>query len=348
MALIRSADIVIIGGGVVGAATARALTSSGRTVVLLERFSLGNKNGSSHGRSRIFRLSYRQPHFVEMARRALTLWRRLETDSGDSLLTTLGGLDVGDGIQENAKALQDQGIAHELTEGRNVSGRFHAVELDPHEPVLYQPDAGIVAAERAISAFTSVAVAGGVEILEGETATALEPSGDGVRIRTEHGVFQAQVAVVTAGAWARPLLATAGIDLPVRVTRETVAYFDLLGEQPPPIVDWTEPAIYALPSPGQGLKGAEHGAGPEVDPDSEKVPSNRSVEIISAWVRRRFPSANDTPHLVETCLYTSTDDERLLVERRGPIVVGSACSGHGFKFAPVTGERLASLAQGLT
>lgn len=348
MALVRRADIVIVGGGIVGAATARALTASGRSVVLLERFSQGNLNGSSHGRSRIFRLSYREPHYVEMARRALGLWRRLETDSGEPLLTTMGGLDVGEGIEENARALEEHGVDCELTEGRAISGRFPSVELGTHEPVLYQPDAGVVAAERAITAFTRVAVSAGVEVREGEAATALEPSGDGVKVRTEHGVFETQVAVVAAGAWSKTLLATAGIDLPVRVTRETVAYFQMLGEAPPPLVDWTEPAIYGLASPGQGLKAAQHIAGPEVDPDSEKVASNRSVEVVSAWVQRRFPTADDTPHTIETCLYTNTADESFILERHGPIVVGSACSGHGFKFAPVTGERLASLAQGLT
>jgi len=348
MALIRRADIVIVGGGIVGAATARALTSSGRSVVLLERFSLGNKNGSSHGRSRIFRLSYPDPAFVEMALQAQSLWQRLETDSGESLLRTMGALDVGEGIETNAKALETSGIPCELTDGKSISERFHSVTFDTYEPVLFQPDGGIIAADRSVTAFARVAVEGGVEIREGEPATALEPGADGVRVRTEHGIFDAGVVVVTAGAWAKPLLATAGIDLDVRVTRETVSYFELLGEPPPPLVEWGDPATYALASPGQGLKAAQHIAGPEVDPDSEKATSNHSAEITSAWVQRRFPTANDTPHLLETCLYTNTDDERFILERHGPIVVGSACSGHGFKFAPVTGERLASLAQGLT
>ena len=67
---------------------------------------------------------------------------------------------------------------------------------------------------------------------------------------------------------------------------------------------------------------------------------------VSAWVSERFPAAELPPAAVETCLYTSTADERFVLERRGRIVVGSACSGHGFKFAPVVGARLASLAGG--
>ena len=61
-------------------------------------------------------------------------------------------------------------------------------------------------------------------------------------------------------------------------------------------------------------------------------------------VSRLFPGADPEPAAVETCLYTNTDDERFVLERHGRVVVGSACSGHAFKFAPVVGERLAELA----
>jgi sarcosine oxidase len=63
-----------------------------------------------------------------------------------------------------------------------------------------------------------------------------------------------------------------------------------------------------------------------------------------SWTRGIFHLADSSPAAAETCLYTSTQDERFVVERRGRTVVGSACSGHGFKFAPAIGERLAALA----
>ena len=60
----------------------------------------------------------------------------------------------------------------------------------------------------------------------------------------------------------------------------------------------------------------------------------------------RFPDADPAPHLTETCFYTNTSDESFVLERHGPVVVGSPCSGHGFKFAPLIGERLAHLVLG--
>ena len=348
MAFVRQADVVIVGAGVMGAATARALAPSGRDIVLVEQFSPGNHRGSSHGRSRIFRLSYPDVTYVQMAQKALRLWRKLEEQSGERLLSTSGGIDLGDGIEANAAALEECGVPFEMMGGREAARRIHSVSFRSTDDVLFQPDAGIVFADRAISAMLSIAGGRGVELRQSERVLSLDVADDSVMVRTEHAVFKAATVVVTAGGWAAPLLATAGITLDVRVTRETVSYFEVLGDTPPPIVEWGSPAIYALASPGQGVKAAQHVAGPEIDPDSEAKLSTHSAELVSAWVQQRLPNANPTPHHMETCLYTNTADEGFVLERHGPIVVGSACSGHGFKFAPLIGEQLANLAEGLT
>jgi glycine/D-amino acid oxidase-like deaminating enzyme len=62
-------------------------------------------------------------------------------------------------------------------------------------------------------------------------------------------------------------------------------------------------------------------------------------------VTDRFPVLSASPRFAETCLYTNTQDENFILERHGRVVVGSPCSGHGFKFAPYVGERLADLAE---
>ncbi len=104
--------------------------------------------------------------------------------------------------------------------------------------------------------------------------------------------------------------------------------------------------IYGLPSNGEGLKVGWHHSGVVTDPDVAGPPSDEVVARQSAWVADHFPEIDPRPARVETCLYTNTDDERFLLERHGPVVVGSACSGHAFKFAPLIGERLAQLAEG--
>ena len=102
--------------------------------------------------------------------------------------------------------------------------------------------------------------------------------------------------------------------------------------------------MYSLHDPVYGLKAGAHHAGAEADPDAEASPTRRSSSGSRAWVRERFPGVDPEPVEAETCLYTTTADERFILERRGRVVVGSACSGHGFKFAPAVGRRLADLA----
>jgi sarcosine oxidase len=343
---VRTADAVVVGAGVMGSATARSLARSGVDVVLLERFALGNARGSSHGRSRIFRFSYPDRRYVRMAMEALPLWREVEEDAGEELLRTTGGLDFGPAMQDHAEALGAEGARLELLDEADVATRFPFLR-PPEGPALFQPDAGFVRADRAVAAFVKTAASAGAEVVPERPAVSLRAEGRHAVVETEEETYRASVAVVTAGGWARALLGPAGIHLPVRPTRETVGYFVLDESLPvPALVEWNEPAGYALRSPGQGIKAGEHGTGPQTDPNDEGTPDPASLERLGRWVRSRFPDADPEPHLAETCIYTNTDDESFVLERYGPIVVGSACSGHGFKFAPWIGRRLAGLATG--
>jgi len=84
--------------------------------------------------------------------------------------------------------------------------------------------------------------------------------------------------------------------------------------------------------------------GRPADPDVVEGPDPALVDEIVEWTAARFPLAGREAIDAQSCFYTSTDDERFIVERHGRIVVGSACSGHGFKFAPAVGKQLAALA----
>ena len=350
---VYESDVVIVGAGIMGSATARALSRSGLTVNILEQFEPGHTNGSSHGSSRIFRLSYPDAMYVSMAQEALSLWRAAEEETGESLIVNTGGFDAGEAIEANANALGECGASFEMVKGADVGDRWPQIRLGPDETALWQPDAGVALADRALRAFLRVATHAGVRLHSNTRVESLELSEDGVQVHAQGKTFHGGVAVVTSGGWAAPLLATAGVTLDVKPTRETVAYFSI-GESPPTLVEWRGagsagpqddgPSIYALPAPGLGLKAGEHIAGPPTDPDRPGEANLESVERISAWVAHRFLGADPTPARTETCIYTNTPDEHFVLERHGPIVVGSPCSGHGFKFAPLIGKRLAELA----
>lgn len=276
---------------------------------------------------------------------ALPLWRHLEVESGQSLLTVTGGLDRGEHITLHAAVLKACGVTYEVIDGNEAASRFDGLKLPPDEPVLYQKDAGYLAADLALNALVDSAVTHGAEVREEARVQSLDPTGEGVTLRLIGDRVDARRVVVTAGAWASRLLKPLGIDLPLRPTRETVAYFGVEHETLP-LVEWGAPAIYALPAPGLGLKVGEHQAGPTIDPDVDGPPDEASLARLTAWVAERYPRADPIPVEVQTCLYTNTPDDNFILERFGPVIVGSPCSGHGFKFAPLIGERLARLALG--
>ena len=343
MTLVRSYDFVVIGAGVMGAATAMNLARSGKRVLLVEQFQVGHDRGSSHGHSRIFRFSYRDAAYVRMAQESLGLWRALEADSGERILHVTGGLDAGQGIEQNAAALVECGAAHELVDAYDARRRW-PVGFETGEMVLWQPDAGVLLADLAVQTFVSQAVRAGAAVQEGLRVDSIETQETKVRLHAGNAIVDAGVVVVTAGGWVQKLLAPHGRAPDVRVTRESVAYFRVIGRTPPPFVEWGSPSIYSLPSSGQDIKAGRHIAGPEIDPDQPGDVDPGSLEAVGEWVQRRFPGADPVWHHAETCLYTNTPDEHFVLERDDRIVIGSPCSGHGFKFAPLIGRKLAELA----
>jgi sarcosine oxidase len=333
-----------------GLATARALARSGRSVMVLEQFELGHARGSSHGTSRIFRLSYADPRYVRLALDALPLWRELEAEAGETLLQTTGSLDAGGDLSEYARALAENRVEAELLGREELAARFPALRL-PDEHALYHAQGGYLRADRVLTALERSVAAHGAEIRAGTKALAVEPAGDGVTVETSSGRINAGAAVVAAGSWAKGLLADLGIDLPVTVSRQTVAHFRLAEPNGlPTVIDRGNPPspeleAYSLPSPGIGVKAGVHRWGEETDPDVDGSPNPAAIEAASAWIRERYDGASAEPVKVETCLYTTTDDERFVIERDGPVIVCSACSGHGFKFVPEVGRQAAALAE---
>lgn len=315
--------VAVVGAGVMGCATAWALRERGADVTVYEQFALDHDRGSSHGRTRIFRIAYPDPYWIRFAQEAYGGWQELDPD----LLGLYGLVELApDPALISAHALDESGVAYRLLDKDEV--RALGANLPDGWSALHIADAGVVFADRARHAFVEAA---GVEI---ETNRRIESTDE----------LDADVVVVTAGPWVRELVR----DLPVTVTRETLAYFACDGPPRPCIVDLSAEtrthAMYSLHDPKHGLKAGAHHSGSEADPDSEAVPDPAIVERISSWVRERFPDVDPSPVDAQTCLYTSTADQCFVLERRGRVVIGSACSGHGFKFAPAIGRRLAGLA----
>jgi sarcosine oxidase len=325
--------VAVVGAGVVGLATARALAQRGEEVTVYEQFALGHARGSSHGKSRIFRLSYTEEHWIKFAQRAYELWRELERETGTQLLVLDGLIDVDPEPAGRLAAFDGCGIAYEELSPDEVRKRF-GFAYDDVERLVYTPDAGITLADAAVDALARSARAAGAASHEHARVEDLDS-------------LPHDAIVVAAGGWAPRLLASAGIELTATPVRETVAYFAQRDDRVfPSVIDWASDGdlqLYALRAPGVGVKVGLHHSGVQTDPDTEAGPDESVVDAVAKLVGRRFPGVDPTPLSAETCIYTNTVDENFVCGRHGRIVVGSACSGHGFKFAPAVGELLAGL-----
>ncbi|HLF70308.1 MAG TPA: FAD-dependent oxidoreductase, partial [Actinomycetota bacterium] len=314
----------MVGGGVVGSATALELARRGHEVHLWERFAPGHHRGSSHGPVRIFRLTYPDPDYVALGLQALEDWRRLERDARAPLIASTGGIDFGEGVEVCVKALTQMGVPFDELDGSEVKRRWGVTA--PSGPIIHVPDNGVIAAEVTVRKQIELAQRAGVDVSYLTPVTAIEGD-DPVKVTTQERDVDVECLVICAGAWAAPLAQMVGIGLPLMVTCEQVAY---LGPTPaivpPVLIDWTEPARYCVPAMhgAVGLRVGIHHGGKVVDPqDGPFEPDEALTRAAVAW-GAEILGVSLEPIAVETCLYTNAPNEDFILERHGGVVVVSA------------------------
>ncbi|WP_433559054.1 FAD-dependent oxidoreductase [Pseudonocardia xinjiangensis] len=347
-------DVVVVGGGVVGAAAAWQLAGRGREVLLLEQSGTGRARGVTYGSAEIYRQTYAAEPHVRLAAAALPLWREVEAQTGAALLQITGGVDHGDPWRTRtiAESLAARGVAHEWLDGGEASRRWPGMVFSG--PVLHQPDrAGRVHAGHAVAALTAAAVAHGAVIQRSTPATAIAVRGDDlVEVGTPRGPVRARRAVVAVGAGTADLLAGLVTLPPLRVTQEQVANFPLLGgagsfsARPAP---WPTFIHHTGPEDGwpSSVRGTSTGEGSVKLGFHDVGPEQGQPRRLQEYVAAFLPGLDHRLPQPIGCIRTSTPDGSFLLDTAGPLVVGAGFSNHGFTFAPALGRVLADLATGV-
>jgi sarcosine oxidase len=356
-------DVLVVGGGVNGLAAAWNLTRLGaRRMALVERFRIGHDRGSSHGKSRIARSAYPEAGYVRLMRRAFDEeWPRLERDAGRTLLHRTPAFffgPPGGSLGKYAKAVLDAGADVESlppAEARKLAPQFR---FEGCADVLVDRTAGLLAAADVVESLARLVRAAGADVREETIVRSIEPRAGGVHVATDRGELVAGRVIVTAGAWTSRLVPALAPRL--SVARQTIGYFEIEGGADAARIGkfpiWCQMGAtaddfhYGLPAFGRdGVKAAQHVTSQrDEDPDvAPPAPDAASLAALRDFLDREF--AVRVVRLVgaETCLYTNTPTEDFVigcVPGEPRIVVGSACSGHAFKFAPLTGRALAELA----
>lgn len=354
---------VVLGAGAMGAATAYHLARRGEPVVLVEQFSVGHDRGSSHGAARITRHSYADVHHARLMPRAFAAWRQLEADAGQCFFLRTGGVTIcpsdSDDVARVAASLDDVGVPHRRMTGAAWNRANPAFGVADDADVVFEPDAGALAAGRIVRAQVELARRFGGDktvVLENRRVSRIDLEAARPTLVTDAGMITADRLVVTAGPWTSRLVP--GWPVPLRPTRQQVLYFR--PDDPAPFRPGRFPvfiykgrdegdAFYGMPEyDGLGVKVARHG-GLDTDPDApDSVVGDDYRAGVRAFLRGCLPALADAPiDLTEVCLYNMAPDDRFQIGSpagRPDVVVASPCSGHGFKFSCLIGGVLADLA----
>lgn len=351
-----SHDAIVVGLGAHGSAATYHLARRGQRVLGIEQFPRGHTLGSSGGLSRIIRLSYfEHPDYVPLLRRAWDMWRDLETDSGESLLTQTGGLYLGPpqgelvaGARESATR---HGLAHWMLDAPELRYRYPMFDIDDDWRGLFDVQAGWLAPERCIETHLRVAERSGATLRFDEPIVRWEPDGDGIRVVTARDTYRAQRLVLAAGAWMPRLVPDLAEHL--WVERNVLFWFEPRARReefakvPVWIMEDTDRLYYGFPYDREhGFKVAGLHFGDHADPNTvEREPRALDEERVRAFLRKRIPDADGERRLAKVCMYTNSPDGDFIIDRaHANVVYASACSGHGFKFASAIGELLAAMA----
>ncbi len=350
-------DCVVLGAGINGLATACFLKQQGvENLAVLEQFQLGHTQGSSHGRSRITRSTYSTPKYVELMQLVHNrLWPAWEKAAGQPLLHKNPGIFFGPGIGRYQESLKDvpeiAGQIEEL-EAAEAARRFPPFLFPDSPKVLVDHTCAVVAADR-----TMRFLAGQLrnQVLEHCQVQSIE-RGSSLFLDTSRGSIECERLVVTAGPWTARLIP--GLKPNLRPAHQDVGYFMIdapagVGQFPVWVYAGQNPddSFYGLPEfERPGVKLARHRTGPHGDdPDrklGDQLPEAAARDLLENFVAQQW---SGTARLVgyDACIYTNTCTEDFVLDRwpeDDRVVVGAGFSGHGFKFAPLTGQVLAELA----
>lgn len=354
----KGVSVAVIGAGVMGLSAARALIAAGAKVTLYEQGAHPNPLGSSVDQHRLIRYPYgAERGYTRMVQEAFGEWAQLWQDLGRGYYVETGTLAFDCPGQSwaaaSAKTLEQEGIAFETLSGSEIRRRFPMITPIDVATALYLPSGGILLAEQIVAALAAFVMARGARLIS-RTKVA-EVDLEAGRLHLADGRSERHdLVVMAAGPWIGDLLAPlAG---KVTASRQVVVY---LAPPPNQVNHWAKgPVVLAIdpaagfyvapPAGGQGLKVGDHRFSLDGHPDQARTPSSADIAAILALCRdwlTDFPSYRAVS--AKTCFYDVAAEERFLLApygRKGWLMSGF--SGHGFKFAPLLGQKLVAAMNG--
>ena len=353
-------DVIVLGLGANGSSALYHLSKTGLKVCGIDRFTPPHTFGSSHGQSRIIRQAYHEsPMYVPLVKEAYLLWSELEKQWGKPLFLQTGGLMLGaagSNIVNGARlSAETHNIAYKFLNKNDLQKQFPALKIKKETVGVSEQEAGILFPEECIKANLYMAQNNGALLLYNEKVTAIKPN-KVVEIVTDKNTYHTHKLIVSAGAWLSQVLPE--LNLPLTIERQVLYWYKNLNPllQPSllpnalPIYIWEyekDKFFYGFGDLGDGIKIANHHAGQPVQPDLLSQDVTAKEKEAMTKIVNQYLNINAHLNYTSVCIYTNTPDEHFIIDyhpQHNNIIIGSPCSGHGFKFSSLTGKLLADMA----
>jgi sarcosine oxidase len=366
MAVLATADVIVVGLGAMGSATCCQLATRGASVIGIDQHHPPHPYGSTHGDTRITRLAIAEgADYVPLVRRSHELWSEIESQTGVQVLTRCGGLILGDQgnefVGQTRACAQRYGIAFEDLSASDIARRFPMFSIDERTEGYYEPSAGYLRPEATVRAQLDLAERHGARLKLGERARSWDASAPGVTVTTGSGTYAADYLVLSVGAWITELFGDGSRMF--AVYRQLMYWFAIrdgyeqLRDMPVFVWDFGGQkeafvhfhGFYGFPAIDGRAGGVKVGTESYEHPTTPKSgiePATREEvdQMHRRYVARGLPWLSSDLLRSIPCLYTSTRASRFVIDRHpehDAVWIVSPCSGHGFKHSPAIGEAIA-------
>ncbi|GMS94883.1 hypothetical protein PENTCL1PPCAC_17058, partial [Pristionchus entomophagus] len=357
-------DVIVVGAGIIGSTTAYHLQKEGKKTLIIEQFTLGHSNGSSHGKSRITKYAHADTAYVALVSDATAQIRELEKKRGEQLIVVseTGGVIYGtkELMEKNAAALRQYNKPSEILTAQEARNRYPLYHYDDYS-ALVDPQAGVILANKWLAAFQDEFRRAGGTVSEHTLVKAFKEENGSVLLNTCKGDFRAPKVVFALGSWINKLLP----DLPVKGRTEilSVCYWAPKNTADIPLVAPEKYPVHLVYQPdgrcffsmgsvdvAGAVKFMLHGGQAHYDTD---VPAGdiheRFIEDVRAHIEKHVPFLDTVngPVNVERCKYTMSPDEHYVIDYlpgSKNIQVAGCMSGAGFKNSPGVGRAVAQRA----
>jgi sarcosine oxidase subunit beta len=350
----RTADVVVIGGGAIGASTAFHLTSLGvRNILLVERRYLAA--GATGKSGALVRMHYTNEAESRLAVESLKIFRDFDAIVGGSCgfeavgFVQLVGPEYREALRRNVARQQGLGIETQELSLDATRALLPGIELSGVGAVAYEPGSGFADPTATAYAFAASARRAGATIASHcEALRVVIEAGRVTAVETSEGRVATRAVVIAAGAWAQPLLQPLGLDwdlVPYRIQVSIFRWPAGFGHRHPAIIDATQKSWFRPEGAAATLIGVELGAA-HADPEKYDEPVDAAyVAGCRAALATRWPAFEDAPMRGGWAgMIMMSSDGRPIIERVGSIDglwVMAGDSGTSFKTSPAIGRCLA-------